>query len=420
MGSQDYESHWLWVVDVRLARLGAALPELSREVWWVIFVNAAMQVIFNFVSIFVNLYWWNQGDPIFAVSLFNLCGTVGLFASYGVGSYFLWKKDIRFVMVLSSVMAGLTFLGLFAYHPEFRVAFILGIGLCFGLTQGFFWSANNASMYTVLPSEQWADFFSMNTVIGQVIAVVIPLASAGSVAWMGFHRSFLAMLIVVGAALFVSLRLPRRRLPENLLQGLGFNTVFARPGTPWLLAVVFCSGIASQFLALFSMVYIFTTTNRTDVVALLNIGFSLVLVGALVIYRRSGWRQERWVITGIALVLASYGIAFSTGRGVINILVVLLMRVGGLFLAAASGRQRYRVTMQGDVVWRTRLGLWMEVPFAVSRVVILGGALWVNRVGDLPFLTLMLLSIIAMVGLPVFIRVAVGRFEAVHGIGAGL
>ncbi|PSR22548.1 MAG: hypothetical protein C7B45_06375 [Sulfobacillus acidophilus] len=405
---------------VGLTRLGLLLPDLSRDVWWLIFVNAAMQVIFNFVSIFVNLYWWRQGDPIFTVSLFNLFGTVALFLSYAIGSYFLWRQDIRFVMVLSGLMAGLTFVGLFFYDPRLQVAFIIGVGLCFGLTQGFFWAANNASMYTVLPSEQWADYFSMNTVIGQGIAVVIPLASAGAVSWLGFRGAFLAMLGVVGAALGLAARLPRRRLSDNLYTGLGFRQVFSRPGTPWLLVVVLASGLANQFLALFSMVYIFTTSTQAGIVAVLNIGFSLVLLGALVLYRRSQWRQEWWLVAGVGFIWLSYAISLTVGRGATDIIVVLMMRVGGLYLTAASGRQRYRVMMQGDVVWRTRLGLWMEVPFAVSRVLILAGALLVTRVGDTPFVALMLVSVLAMIALPILTGVAVARFEAVHGVSAGL
>jgi hypothetical protein len=405
---------------VRLTRQALALPDLSREVWWVIFVNAAMQVIFNFVSIFVNLYWWKQGDPIFAISLFNLCGTVALFLSYAVGSHYLWKRDIRFVMMLSGLTAGLTFMGLFFYDPGFRVAFIIGVGICFGLTQGFFWAANNSSMYMVLPSEQWADYFSINTVIGQGIAVVIPLVSAGAVYWLGFHWAFLAMLAVVGSAFGVAAKLPRRRLSENLFSEIGFRKVFSRPGTRWLLVVVLTSGLVNQFLALFSMVYIFTASTQAGIVALLNIGFSLVLIGALVLYRRSHWRQEWWLVAGVVFIWLSYAISLRGGRGTAGMVVVLLMRVGGLYLTAASGRQRYRVMMQGDVVWRTRLGLWMEVPFAVSRVAILGGALWVTRVGETPFLILMLISIVAMAALPLVTSTAVARFEAVHGRSAGL
>ncbi len=87
-------------------------PDLPVEVWWVIGVNTAVSVIFNFVGIFVNLYWWNQGQPIFEVSLFNLFSTVALFASYWLGSYYLYRRDIRFVVLLSGVFAGLSFIAL--------------------------------------------------------------------------------------------------------------------------------------------------------------------------------------------------------------------------------------------------------------------------------------------------------------------
>ncbi len=404
---------------MRLTLSNILRPDLPVEVWWVIAVNTAMQVIFNFVGIFVNLYWWNQGSPIFQVSLFNLLGTIALFLSYLVGSHYLYKRDIRFVMILSAVFAGVTFVALFFYFPHWRDWFTAGIGFAFGLTQGFFWAANNSSMYTFLKSEQYADYFSVNTVVSQVIAVAIPLISAGIVGLAGFKVSFLLMLVFVLAALVVSLRLPHRGIEENLFRHRP-QEIFSKPGTGWVMAVVMCSGLVNQFLGLFSMIYIFTVSNNVGVVALLNIAYSLVMLGALVLYRRSQWTQDAWLVTGIVLVLASFGMAFFVGHNAWSTVVVLLMRVGGLYLAGASGRQRYRVIMQGDVLWRTRFGLWMEIPFALSRTAILTGALFVRQLADKPFLLLTILTGLAMVGLPVFTRLAVQRFEAVHGVGTGL
>lgn len=405
-----------------VARLSTRLrPDLPVEVWWVIGVNTAMQVIFNFVGIFVNLYWWNQGQPILEVSLFNLCGTVMLFTSYLVGSQYLYKRDIRFVMLLSSIFAGVTFVALFFYLPHWRNVFTVGVGLAFGLTQGFFWAANNSSMYTFLKSEQYADYFSVNTVVGQVIAVVVPLVSAGVVGLVGFHTSFLIMLVFVLGAFVVSMRLPHKGLDQNLFADrAGYRAVFSQPGTSWVMAVVMCTGLVNQFLTLFSMIFIFAVSNQVGIVAVLNIGYSLVLLGALTLYRRAQWSQDVWLVVGIGLILLSYGLAFVVGHTLWSTVVVLLMRVGGLWLQGASGRQRYRVIMQGDVVWRTRFGLWMEIPFALSRCTVLIGGMFVRQVGDTGFIVLTVISGLAMIALPLFTRLAIHRYEAVHGVGNGL
>lgn len=398
-----------------------SLPELPTEVWWVIAVNAAMSVIFNFVGIFVNLYWWNQGHSIFQVSLFNLFATVALFASYLVGSHYLWRRDIRFVMLLSSVFSGVTFLALFFYVPDLRNVFTAAVGMAFGLTQGFFWAANNSAMYTFLKSEQYADYFSVNTVLGQAIAIIVPLASAGIVGLLGFRETFLAMLCFVVAAFLVSMRIPHRGLHENLYQHRRWREVFAKPGTVWLMPAVFCSGVIAEFLMLFSLIFIFTVSHTGSIVALLNIGYSLALLGALTLYRRSILTQESWIGIGIVLIMASFVTAFSIGgRGVWDTLVVLLMQVGGLYLSGASGRQQYRVLLQGDVVQRTRLGLWMEVPYLLSRCVVLIGGLFVHRVSGTSFITLAIIATAAMIGVPWFTRRAVAAYEAVHGVGSGL
>ncbi|PSR34997.1 MAG: hypothetical protein C7B46_02205 [Sulfobacillus benefaciens] len=396
------------------------LPELPVEVWWVIGVNTAMSIIFNFVSIFVNLYWWNQGNAIFLVSLFNLASTIALFTSYLLGSHFLYRFSIRHVMVYSGVFAGLSFGALYFYNGAFRDTFGVVVGLMFGAAQGFFWAANNASMYTFLKSEQYADYFSVNTVIAQGIAVMVPLISAGIVAGIGFKGSFIIMLVFVGAGIGVSMKLPYRGLEQSLFAHIGPKEIFSKPGTKWAMVVVFCAGLVNQFLALFSMIYIFTVSNNVGFVAFLNIGYSLVLVGALILYRRIGFSQDTWLIVGSLLILASYLIALASGHTAWNTVVVLLMRVGGLYFTGASGRQRYRVIMQGDVVWRTRLGLWMEIPFMLSRTIILTGALLVHSVGDGNFIALAILSGLAMFSLPIFMRFSIRQYEAVQGIGTGL
>lgn len=88
-----------------------------------------MSVIFNFVAIFVNFYWWNQGRPIFQVSFFNLFSTLALFASYLLGSYYLHQRDVRFVMLLSTVFAGLSFVALFFINRIIVLSVISGVAM---------------------------------------------------------------------------------------------------------------------------------------------------------------------------------------------------------------------------------------------------------------------------------------------------
>jgi hypothetical protein len=386
---------------------------LTRDVWRVIAVNAAMTSLFTFVSIFVNLYWWNQGTPIFQVSLFNLAATLALFTAYWAGTYVLSTRDIRFVMVLSTLFAGLTFVALAQYVPEWRTLFTVMVGMLFGLTQGLFWAANNASIYAVLAADRYADYFSMLTVIGQALSVGVPLITGAAVATWGFRPSFVGMLGVVGGAFFVAVQLPHRKFDEEVFRDLNIRTVVNKPGTGWVLLVVFFAGLINQFLTLFSLVYLFTLSSRVEVVTLLNFVSAVVLLGALWLYRRLAITQEAWILLGSLSVGGALAVAFLAGHGFWAIAVVFLMRVGGLWIAGASGRQRYRIVMQGNVAWRTRFGLWMEVPFVLSRSFILTGSLWVHRLGDPVFWGLTAVTIMALGGLPWATRRATRAFDEV-------
>ncbi|MCY0878536.1 MAG: MFS transporter [Firmicutes bacterium] len=387
------------------------LPSLSRDVWRVIAVNAAMTSLFTFVSIFVNLYWWNQGAPIFQVSLFNLASTLALFLAYWAGTYVLSQRDIRLVMVFSTIGAGLTFGTLAASGTGRHLGYTVAVGVLFGLTQGFFWAGNNASMYTVLPAEQYGDYFSALTVIGQAGSVVVPLVTGAAVAAWGFHASFLAMLLVVAAAFGVAVQLPHRGFDDEVFRDLHIRHVVNRPGTAWVLLVVFFAGLINQFVTLFSLVYLFTISTQVGVVTALNLASALILLAALAAYRRLRLTQDAWIVIGSASLALAFGLALALRQGPWAIVVVFLLRVGGLWISGASGRQRYRIVMQGDVVWRTRFGLWMEVPFVVSRTVVLTGSLWVHRLGDPVFLGLMGLTVVALGGLPWATRKAIRAYD---------
>ncbi|MCY0899395.1 MAG: hypothetical protein OWU33_10760 [Firmicutes bacterium] len=387
------------------------LPSLSRDVWRVIAVNAAMTSLFAFVSIFVNLYWWNQGTPIFQVSLFNLASTLALFGAYWIGTYVLSQRDIRTVMVLSTVGAGMTFVILALSGAGGRLVYTVAVGGLFGATQGFFWAANNASMYTVLPADQYADYFSALTVIGQAVSVVVPVVTGAAVAAWGFHRSFLAMLLVVAAAFGFAIQLPHQGFDEAVFRRWHVREVVRKPGTAWVLLVVFFAGLINQFVTLFSLVYLFTISTRVTVVTALNLASALVLLAALTTYRRLRLTQDAWIVLGSFSLAIAFGLALAIRQGLWAIAVVFLLRVGGLWVSGASGRQRYRVVMQGDVAWRTRFGLWMEVPFVVSRTVVLTGSLWVRHLGDPVFLILMGVTMVALGGLPWATRRAVRAYD---------
>ncbi|MCY0894427.1 MAG: MFS transporter [Acidibacillus sp.] len=392
---------------------------LPKEVWALIIINMMMSIIFNFTSIFINLFLWNQGQNIFSVSLFNLSSVALLFVSYLVGSYFLYQRSIRFVLVMSCIFAGFSFFALYLSHGQAKEWMIIFVGAMSGITQGLFWSANNSALYRFLKSEQYADYFSVNTVIAQAVTILVPLFSSLIIFELTFHVAFLFMLIFVIFGLLSTLRLPNVSMHQSLYQDIGFKKTFSKPGTKWSIGAIFSSGFINQFLALFSMVFIFNITNQVGMVALLNVGYSIVSLGGLFLYRRYHISQNKWLIIGVLLIFSSYIMALYD-QLTLGIMVVLFMRLGSLFFSASSSRQRYRVLMQGDIIWRTKMGMWLEIPLVLARSSVLIVALYVHEVKDGAFLLLIILSSLAMLLIPFFQTRSIAEYEAVYGVGAGL
>lgn len=392
---------------------------LSKEVWRLLVFTAMMSTLFSFTSIFVNLYFWGHGQSLRDVTLFNLISNLVLFAAYGLGSHLLYVRSIRFVMVSSCVFAAIAFFTLSFYHQSDRYLIIALVGIGVGMTQGMFWAANNSALYFFLKSEDYREYFSVNTMLSQAVAVCVPLLSSGVVLWLSFKASFLLMGVLVLVALWVATRLPKFSVTASLFRGIRYREVFSPPGTRWVLWVMLAIGLLLQFQSFFSMIFIFDITSNELLVALLNVGYSIVLLFALMVYKRTNIHDNIWLVTGIVLMVSGYAMALTHHHNW-TIWIVLLMQVGGLFLSASTTRQGYRVAMQGDIVWRTKFGMWQEVPLVVSRSLVLGMALLVHRVGDLPFILLVSLSTAAMLFMPFFQYKSIHEFERIHGKGAGM
>lgn len=392
---------------------------LSSEVRNLVIFNTIMSVIFNFSNIFVNLYLWGRNHNTMSVILFNLATSVVLFFAYLFGSHYLYRFSVRFVMILACGFSMLSFALLYLYDDGSKVLVVVIIGAAVGVTQGLYWSANNAAIYFFLKSEQYPSYFSFSTVLSQLVTVCVPLVSSGVIYWFTFRGSFIIMGCLVVIALLFVLRLPKFSIDEPLFRNISYRKVFSKPGTSWSLVLQFGSGLLGQFQSFFSMIFIFTLTNNQVMVALLNFGYSVVVILGLFVYKRSNIKENVWLAIGILLLLLSYAIAMFNHPS-LGILVVLLMQVGSLYYSASTGRQGYRLMMQGDVTWRTKVGIWYEVSLVLSRSFVLTVALFFRHFGDGAFIFLVVISTFTMFSIPYLQHKAIHEFEVANGVGAGM
>ncbi len=385
--------------------------KLTKEVWAFIVFNNVMATIFSYTSIFVNLFIWGNGHNLEGVTVYNLISYIALFLSYMIGSRYLHTYSGKFVMTLSAVFTVATFVLLFYDNTQNQGLMIPGVATMSGMTSGLFWAGNNSALYFFLKPEDYTNYYSMNTMISQTVTILVPLLSSAIVYLVSYRYSFLFMLMLVVVAFVFARKLPDYAATEPLFRDFRIKTVFTKPGTKWLVPITLSSGTYAQFQNFFSMIYIFSISNNVVFVALMNVGFTIMMLFGLFIYKRTGWNDLYWLMIGIGLLLVSYSVAF-THQTFLVIFLLLLMKMGNLFFNVSNGKQTYRIQVQDEPVMRIKIGMWLEVPLVIARSSVLLIVLILFHYHLNPMVVLIPLSTIAIFAIPALQKKAVEKINS--------
>ncbi|UUZ79606.1 hypothetical protein LJK88_31420 [Paenibacillus sp. P26] len=188
---------------------------VTGQIKKLLFMNASSMIIFNYIGIFVNLYIWEKQKSIFDVTWFNLVMFISWSLAFAVGSRLLSKFSTRLLIRTTAICGGLTFALLSFLQLENRLLWIACIAVPIGIMWGFYASTQNITLCVFGKGKDFEGYFSIASIIGQLVSIINPIAFAFIIKWIGYSGSFLLMILFVGILLAVSFYIPRSRWPRR-------------------------------------------------------------------------------------------------------------------------------------------------------------------------------------------------------------
>ncbi|TBL79924.1 MFS transporter [Paenibacillus thalictri] len=379
---------------------------ITQPIKRVLLMNAASMIIFNYIGIFVNLYIWEQGKRIMDVTWFNLVLFVVWSLAFALGARLLSVFTTRFLIRTVAISGCLTFLLLSFLHLDSRMLWIAIIAVPVGLMWGFYASTQNITLCIFGKGKDFEGYFSVATIIGQVVSIVNPVAFAFVIKWIGYSGSFLLMFVFVIGLLIVSFTIPPITLakePEPLFnQKMKFSHVFSYPGLRWMVPSCLSAGVFLQFQGLFAIIFTFSVSGDKLVIALLNVLYALSSIGSMILYRKlQQVRSGVWLAVGMTAICG--GFLFALLQYPLFLVVSNILTTIGLFyFGTVWNTGQFRVMSKHTAMEQTRILLWREWFLNIPRIVVLILAMFVEDFHTFPFYALMGFAILCALAVPLF------------------
>jgi MFS transporter, YQGE family, putative transporter len=382
--------------------------KLSSDMRKLLMMNNSFQIIFSYISIFVNLYIWEKSNRISDIAIYNLVMYAVLVIFFTWGGKLLLSYSIRFLMGLSSIFAAASFIILLFYHPENHFLWLAFLGTSIGILQGFFWSGMNLTLVFFGRGHEFTEYFSVQAIISQVINIALPILSGFIIKYFGYNSSFALMFIFVIMMFLTSFQIPKFSLKEalkeneRLLDRKELVTLLVKPGFRWNFPANVLSTFFVQFQSLFALLFTFSITDNQLYIALLNVCYTLCCIVALQVYKRvRSLKENVWLFVGMIFVsfgflLALYPIA------PILVLSNVLTTVGMFYFGTIFSSQQYRIMEYEDILGKLRVLILQDWVLAVARLFIFSLIYFVKDFKGPFFVGLLILALTSCLLLPLF------------------
>jgi MFS transporter, YQGE family, putative transporter len=383
-------------------------PLMTTSLKRLLMMNVSAGIIFNYMGIFINLFIWEKGQSIFDVAWFNLI----LFAGWGVafmyGAKLLSKFTIGYVMRVSAICAGLTFVLLSVVHVDIKLLYLAILAIPVGITNGFYSAAQNIGISLFGKSQEFTSFFSAANLFGQIISFINPLLFAVIIQWLGFHGSFVIMFIFIIFMIVASFYVPKITLGEAgepVFRNFGMKQVFTTHSLKWMIPSLIAGGFFIQFQGIFSLIFTFSVTKDKLIIALLQIMYTAFTVASLLVYKkfnRAGRvNDSRWLTFGMLAAAVGFLLVLFP-KAPILVLSNVLTTVGLFFFFSIWNARQFVATNKLAPVMQARVMVWRELILVFSRILMLALILNINDFQGFAFKAVMIFSFASALLIPYF------------------
>lgn len=378
--------------------------KISKEIRGILLMNASSNVIFNFIGIFVNLYIWEQGRSIFDVTWFNLI----LFCVWGfcfaLGAKLLTSFTTKLLIRIIAGCGAITFLLLSFLELENRLLWITIIAIPIGVMWGFYAIAQNTSLSFLGKGGDFEAFFSLSSIIGQCVSVLNPIFFALVINFFGYSGSFMLMFLFVAILMTVSFFLPNITISaekEPLFVKFRLKQVFNYSILRWMVPSCLAAGVFLQFQGLFALLFTFSVSEDKLVIALLNVGYTLVTIGAMWVKHRFAASDGKLLTYGMIFISAGFLITLYP-KAPILVLSNILTTIGMFYFGTIWNTRQFSLIVKHTVIEQVRILIWREWLLIIARIAMLLLILTVKDFQGTAFILLMTLALGSALLIPYF------------------
>jgi YQGE family putative transporter len=391
---------------------------VSKDIKRLLLMNASSNIIFNYIGIFVNLYLWEKNKSIFDVTLFNLVLFVSWTFCFVAGARLISRFSNRMLVRSVAVCGAITFALLSFLHLDNRMLWISIIAVPVGAMWGFYASTQNLTLCLIGKGRDFEGYFSLSTIIGQVVSIANPIVFALVIQWIGYAGSFLLMFVFVTILLTVSFFLPRisfENASEPMFERMSFTRVFVSPALKWMVPSCLAAGIFLQFQGLFALLFTFSVSQEKLVIALLNVLYACFSIAAMTLYRRASLRTGVWLSLGMAAISAGFLIALLRSAPFL-VLSNILTTVGMFYFGTVWNTRQFAIISSYTAIHQARIFVWRECLLNVSRMTVLALVLPLRELAGSWFAALLLMAIASAATIPYFSARSTAAFERESGL----
>ncbi len=375
---------------------------VTKEIQKILLMNASSMIIFNFIGIFVNLYIWERDRSIFDVTWFNLILFCAWSVSFALGARLLYKFSTKHLIRSIAVCGALTFLLLTFLKLDNQLLWIAVIAIPVGIMWGFYAIAQNISLSVLGKGKDLRSYFSLSTLIGQIVSIANPIFFALVIQWIGYAGSFLLMFLFVTILMVVSFYLPDISISaekEPLFSRFRIDKVFTYSTLRWMVPSCLAAGVFLQFQGLFALLFTFSVSEDKLIIALLNVGYACSTIGAMVVYRKL--KMANGTILTIGMIFISVGFLITLyPKAPILVLSNLLTTVGMFYFASTWNPVHFRIISRHNPIEQVRILIWREWLLNIARISMLLLILTVKDFHGMSFILLMSLALASALVIP--------------------
>lgn len=356
---------------------------MNSKLWKLLMYNLSTDVVNTFVIIFVNLYIWDKGKSVADIAWFNLSQYLVWSVSHTIGAWVLHKTSMKTVFQFANLFTLSLFLVLSFVHLDSLLAWLILIGSCNGFMKGFSASGKNLGVAAFGEINEFNRYFQYQNLFSKTLQIVTPLMFAVLIHYIDYQGTFYVMcaysLVLVGITFFIPNNINTNKEPlfKDML------SPFKSKALKYMPLSFLTGGIFSEFQGVFLMVFTFTITENKFGVAMLNVAYSVLILGLIYLNKKlKKVNGVKWLFIGASTAFIGFGMMIFLKDWWL-IIANFFIVAGNFYYSTTYYSQQYETMNVLNEIEQKRMLIWRENLLVISRVILLSIIVLIGNITEI-------------------------------------